>query len=78
MRPTEAPAFLSRVDYPPAIAAAMVGLGPESLGIGRTTLNRWVRAGKLPGPVKSVSGMLLFERQDVDRLARARTSDPLT
>ena len=35
----------------------------SKLGISRSTLNRWVRAGKLPKPKKSVSGMLLFERK---------------
>jgi len=33
----------------------------RKLGIGRSTLNRWVRAGKLPKPVKGISGMLLFD-----------------
>ena len=38
----------------------------EVLGIGRTTLNRWVKAGKLPKPVKSISGMLLFDHKGID------------
>ena len=36
----------------------------KKLGIGRSTLNRWVRAGKLPKPVKGISGMLMFGRSD--------------
>lgn len=31
-------------------------------GTSRSTLNRWVEAGKLPKPAKSMSGMLLFRR----------------
>jgi predicted DNA-binding transcriptional regulator AlpA len=34
----------------------------KALGIGRSTLNRWIRAGKLPKPERSISGMLLFGR----------------
>jgi len=34
----------------------------KRLGIGRTTLNRWIVAGKLPKPERSISGMLLFDR----------------
>jgi len=41
----------------------------ERLGIGRTTLGRWIRAGKLPKPTKSISGMLLFGRTIADRTA---------
>ena len=43
----------------------------ERLGISRTTLNRWVKAGKLPKPVKSISGMLLFGRASIDEAGRA-------
>ena len=39
----------------------------ERLGIGRTTLNRWIRAGKLPKPVRGILGMLLFEWASVGR-----------
>ncbi len=39
------------------------------LGIGRTTLGRWLRSGKLPPPTKSISGMLLFDQSAIDRLA---------
>lgn len=38
----------------------------KMLGIGRTTLGRWIAAGKLPQPEKSISGMLLFRRRDVN------------
>ena len=34
----------------------------KQLGIGRSTLNRQIKAGKLPKPKKSISGMLLFPR----------------
>ena len=34
----------------------------RALAIGRTTLNRCAKAGKLPKPAKSISGMLLFRR----------------
>ena len=37
----------------------------KHLGIGRTTLNRWIREGKLPKPVKSTSVMLIFNRHEV-------------
>jgi predicted site-specific integrase-resolvase len=37
----------------------------KRLGIGRSTLNRWVRAGKLPKPGKSISGMMLFDNTAV-------------
>jgi predicted DNA-binding transcriptional regulator AlpA len=37
----------------------------RKLGISRTTLKRWVEAGKLPKPKKSISGMLLFKRAAV-------------
>ena len=39
------------------------------LGIGVSTLCRWVKAGKLPRPEKSISGMLLFCRVAIDRQA---------
>ena len=35
----------------------------DRLGIGRTTLGRWLRAGKLK-PTKSIGGMRLFRRED--------------
>jgi len=41
----------------------------RKLGIGASTLSRWVKAGKLPKPEKSISGMLLFGRAAVSRLA---------
>jgi len=41
----------------------------KRLGIGRTTLGRWLKKGKLPKPKKSISGMLLFEQKAIDRLA---------
>ena len=34
----------------------------KRLGIGRSTLIRWIMAGKLPKPERSVSGMMLFDR----------------
>ena len=37
----------------------------KRLGIGRSTLKRWVEAGKLPKPEKSISGMWLFDRAAV-------------
>jgi site-specific DNA recombinase len=43
------------------------------LGIGRTTVNRWIKSGRLPKPIRSISGMLLFDRPPIDRLAAART-----
>ena len=43
----------------------------RNLGIGRTTLGRWVKAGKLPKPKKGISGMMLFERARI-YVARAR------
>ncbi len=39
----------------------------KRLGIGRTTLNRWIKSGKLLKPEKSISGMLLFQRSTVTR-----------
>ena len=42
----------------------------KQLGIGASTLSRWVKAGKLPKPKRSISGMLLFERAATDRLVR--------
>jgi DNA invertase Pin-like site-specific DNA recombinase/predicted DNA-binding transcriptional regulator AlpA len=35
------------------------------LGIGRTTLSRWVKRGKLPKPESSISRMLLFNKAQV-------------
>jgi excisionase family DNA binding protein len=40
------------------------------LGIGRTTLNRWLKKGKAPRPAKVLRNMLLFERKAIDHLAR--------
>ena len=40
----------------------------KQLGIGASTLSRWVKAGKLPKPKTGISGMLLFERAATDRL----------
>ncbi|MCX5671070.1 MAG: MerR family transcriptional regulator [Planctomycetota bacterium] len=42
----------------------------KQLGIGASTLCRWVKAGKLPKPERSISGMLLFDRAAIDRLGR--------
>ena len=42
----------------------------DRLGIGRTTLNRWITKGKVPKPKKSISGMLLFSRKEIDLIAR--------
>ena len=42
----------------------------KQLGIGASTLCRWVKAGKMPKPEKSISGMMLFNRAAIDRLAR--------
>ena len=42
----------------------------KQLGIGASTLSRWVKAGKLPKPKRSISGMLLFDRVTIGRLAR--------
>jgi site-specific DNA recombinase len=42
------------------------------LGIGRTTLGRWLAAGKLPKPRRSISGMLLFDPLQIDPLVAAR------
>jgi len=40
----------------------------KRLGIGMTTLSRWVKAGKLPKPEKSISRMLLFDREAIGQL----------
>jgi len=37
----------------------------RTLGIGRSTLTRWIKEGKLPKPKKSISGMLLFKQSEV-------------
>ena len=37
----------------------------KHLGISRSTLSRWIKAGKLTKPVKSISGMLLFRRDEI-------------
>ena len=42
----------------------------KQLGIGASTLSRWVKAGKLPKPKKSISGMMLFGRAAIDRPGR--------
>jgi len=34
----------------------------RKLGIGQTTLRRWLRVGKLRKRTKSIAGMLLFDR----------------
>jgi len=39
----------------------------KQLGIGASTLSRWVKAGKLPKPKKSISGMMLFDREVIDQ-----------
>ena len=44
----------------------------EKLGISRTTLNRWIKCGKVPRPAKSISGMLLFERRAIEQIASGR------
>ena len=41
----------------------------DALGIGRTTLNRWIAKGKAPKPCKSISGTLLFSKKAIDKLA---------
>jgi len=38
------------------------------LGIGRTSLGRWLAAGKLPKPKRSISNMLLFDPAEIDAL----------
>jgi predicted DNA-binding transcriptional regulator AlpA len=45
------------------------------LGIGRTTVNRWVTNGKLPVPQRSISNMLLFDRIAIDRLVKQRATN---
>ena len=34
----------------------------RKLGIGRSTLKRWIEDGRLPRPEESISGMMLFGR----------------
>jgi site-specific DNA recombinase len=46
------------------------------LGIGRTTLGRWLTTGKLPQPTRSISGMLLFDPAAIDPLVAARAASP--
>jgi hypothetical protein len=41
----------------------------RQLGIGMTTLSRWLKAGKLPQPAQSIGGMLLFDRATVGAIA---------
>ncbi|NLX23330.1 MAG: hypothetical protein GXY55_16890 [Phycisphaerae bacterium] len=43
----------------------VLGTVARRLGIGRTTLGRWVQAGKLPEPERSISGMLMFEAKSI-------------
>ncbi|HEV2296870.1 MAG TPA: recombinase family protein [Tepidisphaeraceae bacterium] len=43
-------------------------------GIGRTTVNRWIKSGKLPQPTRSISNMLLFEPAEIDALLGRRTT----
>lgn len=38
------------------------------LKIGRTTVGRWVKSGRLPKALRSISGMLLFARRSIDTL----------
>jgi excisionase family DNA binding protein len=47
----------------------------DRLGIGRTTLNRWIRKGKIPGPVKKVSGTLLFDKSAISLIAEMTDDD---
>ena len=47
----------------------------EKLGIGRTTLGRWMRTGKLK-PTKSVGGMRLFDRAAVTEISKV-SPEPL-
>ena len=58
--------------YPPSLETTFTGdeyvNGTDlarKLGIARSTLTRWIKAGKLPKPKKSISGMLLFRRGEV-------------
>ena len=44
----------------------------QRLGIGRSTLKRWVKAGKLPKPEKGISGMLLFRQEQIEPLEHNR------
>jgi len=43
----------------------------KRLGIGASTLSRWVKAGKLPKPERNISGMLLFSRHAIHSLSGA-------
>ena len=47
----------------------------KRLGIGASTLSRWVRSGKLPKPDRSISGMMLFERAST-YVVRPRSTTP--
>lgn len=50
----------------------------EILGVGRSTLTRWVQSGRLPEAVKipGTTGARLFRRSDVERLAEELAHSP--
>jgi predicted DNA-binding transcriptional regulator AlpA len=48
----------------------------KQLGIGRTTLTQWVKAGELPKPEKSISGMMLFSRKSLHGQTSNRAQRP--
>jgi excisionase family DNA binding protein len=41
----------------------------DRLGIGRTTLGRWLRKKKIPPPVATAGAVLLFDRRAIDAAA---------
>jgi predicted DNA-binding transcriptional regulator AlpA len=41
-------------------------------GIGRTTVNRWIKSGKLPKPAETRAGMLLFNIREIDQIRAAQ------
>ena len=41
----------------------------RGVNVDHSTVNRWVRKGRLPKPVKRLSGMVLFDRTAIDGLA---------
>ena len=47
----------------------------EIVGVNRATITRWAKAGKLPTVIKAPGelGTRLFNRSDVERLARERS-----